>query len=162
MRDRDLVDSDVGPRSPALWGKEADGRPRIGHRHAFFLPTDEDGDGRLDHLAVVATMGFNALECQALDQMRRLPLGEGDPLPLLLVGLGRADDFRTPLLQKATSWVSATPFLVTRHMKDSGRKRDPRAFFDAPDGRQQFVMQVLRRGTPASRALSGGHADRAS
>ena len=95
-RDRSLIDSEVGPLSPALWGKEPDGRPRVGHQHAFFLPTDEDGDGRLDHLTVVAAMGFNALECRAIDQLRCLLPGEGDPLRLLLVGLGLADETTTP------------------------------------------------------------------
>jgi CRISPR-associated protein Csb2 len=142
-RDGNLLESDVGPLSPAVWGKEPDGRPRIGHQHAFFLPTDDDGDGRLDHLTVVAAMGFNALECRAIDQLRHLRFGEGDPFPLLLVGLGRAGELRPPILQPATAWISATPFLVTRHMKHNGLKRDPRTFFEAPDGRIQFVRQVL-------------------
>ena len=35
-----------------LSGKDAAGKPLKGHHHAFYVPTDEDGDGRLDHLTV--------------------------------------------------------------------------------------------------------------
>ena len=41
-----------GANSERLSGKDASGKPLSGHRHAFYLPTDEDGDGRLDHLTV--------------------------------------------------------------------------------------------------------------
>ena len=41
-------------------------------------------------------------------------------------------------------WTSATPFLVTRHMKRRGQKRDPREFFETPEGRNDFIKQVLR------------------
>jgi hypothetical protein len=50
----------------ARWGKNEQGHPRAGHEHAFFLPADEDGDGRIDHLTVFAPMGFNPLECLAI------------------------------------------------------------------------------------------------
>src|SRR5260370_4280712 len=62
-------------RSATLAGKDADGRPLAGHRHAFYLPTDEDGDGRLDHLTIVAEAGFDADEVRALDWLRSLPWG---------------------------------------------------------------------------------------
>jgi CRISPR-associated protein Csb2 len=139
-----LLDDDIGPLCPAFWGRDEQGHPRTGHEHAFFLPTDEDGDGRIDHLTVFAKMGFNSVERQAIDRLRRLSFGQSDPLSLLLTGLGRPEEFRTPLLEQSTVWVSATPFLVTRHMKRNGLKRDPREFFEAPDGRDQFVAQVLR------------------
>ncbi len=142
-KDPELADADIWPRSPAFWGKDEQGTPRKGHQHAFFLPADEDGDGRLDHLTVYAPMGFNELEVMALDRLRKLPGRDGDALRLLLVGLGGLGDFRARLIEESAAWVSTTPFLVTRHMKPRGRKRDPRAFFDALDGRMQFVRQVL-------------------
>ena len=120
-----LPDADFGPLCTAFWGRDDQGQPRTGHEHAFFLPTDEDRDGRLDHLTVFARMGFNALECQAIDRLRRLPFGQGDPLSLLLTGLGRPEDLRTPLLERSAVWVSVTPFLVTRHMKCNGRQPRP-------------------------------------
>ena len=49
-------------RSAIFAGKSADGEPRQGHGHAYYLPTDEDGDGRLDHLTIVAGDGFGKEE----------------------------------------------------------------------------------------------------
>jgi CRISPR-associated protein Csb2 len=119
-----LPDVEMWALSPAFWGKDELGQPRTGHRHAFFLPADEDNDGRIDHLTVFAPMGFERLECQALDRLRRLPYGDGEPLPVLLVGLGREGDFRAALLEESTAWVSATPFVATRYPKLRGTKRD--------------------------------------
>lgn len=141
-----LADADIWPLSPAFWGKDAQGQPRTGHQHAFFLPADEDGDGRLDHLTVFAPMGFNALERQAIDSLRRLPLGDGDPLPLLLIGLGSERDFRAPVLEASTVWISATPFVVTRYPKLRGTKRDrPEDYASPQDFARHILHQELKR-----------------
>src|SRR5207249_1271501 len=113
--------------SPVLSGKTPDGRPRRDHGHAYYLPTDEDGDGRLDHLTVYAADGFGPDEVAALDALRRLGLGAGEPLRLVLAGLGAAADFTVPWLGAAACWESATPFVVSRHRKQRGRRRDPEA-----------------------------------
>ena len=84
-------------RCPVLVGKDVTGRPLQGHKHAFFLPTDEDGDGRIDHVTVVAEQGFTDVEVRAIDRLRQVPHGEGEPLRLLLVGLGSERDLRSPL-----------------------------------------------------------------
>jgi CRISPR-associated protein Csb2 len=133
---------DIWPKCPAFWGKDDEGRPGVGHRHAFFLPGDEDGDGRLDHLTVFAPMGFSSLECQAIDRFRRLRFGDGDPLQLLLIGLGKPADFRTPLLAESTVWASATPFVVTRFPKLRGTKRDRPQDYATP---RAFARHVLRQ-----------------
>lgn len=142
-----LTDSEIWPLSPAFWGKDKQGRPRSGHEHAFFLPADEDDDGRIDHLTVFASMGFNPLECKAIDKLRQLPFGAGNPLQLLLIGLGKEQDFRAPLLEESKTWISATPFIVTRYPKLRGTKRDrpedyltPRAF-----ARYVLVQELKRR-----------------
>jgi len=114
-------------RSDVFSGKNAAGVPLTGHRHAYYLPTDEDGDGRLDHLTIFAEMGFGSddpLENRTLDQFRRLRWGDGDPLNLLLVGLGTVNNFRAPLVQVSSVWQSVTPFIASRHAKKSGTKRD--------------------------------------
>ncbi len=147
-----LADADIWPLCPAFWGKDVYAQPRLGHEHAFFLPADEDGDGRLDHVTVFAPMGFNALECQAIDRLRRLAFGDGDPLALLLIGLGNERDFRCPLLEESTVWISATPVVVTRYPKLRGAKRDRPEDYATP---AVFVRQVLgqelkrRPGLPA-------------
>ena len=53
--------------SQAFSGQTGDGVPLEGHLHAFFLPEDADGDGRIDLLAVNAAGGFDADDVAALD-----------------------------------------------------------------------------------------------
>jgi CRISPR-associated protein Csb2 len=106
------------------------------------LPADEDGDGRLDHLTVFAPMGFGALEQQALESLRRLHFGDGEPLRVLLIGLGRSEDYRSPLLESSTVWTSATPFVVTRYPKLRGTKRDRPEDYASP---RAFAEHVLRQ-----------------
>jgi CRISPR-associated protein Csb2 len=126
-------------------GKDEQGvRLQDEHAHAFYLPSDEDGDGRLDHLTVYARGGLPADEVRAINRLRWLRCGDLE-MSLLLVELGTEGDFRhSRILGESATWVSATPFLVTRHPKRRGQKRDPRAFFETPEGRVEFVKQVLR------------------
>jgi CRISPR-associated protein Csb2 len=133
--------------SAVFSGKDQLGEPlKDDHAHAFYLPSDEDGDGRIDHVTVYAHHGFDRDEVRAIDSLRRLMCSELElELSLLLVGLGDRESFRgSPLCASSTTWVSATPFLVTRHMKRRGRKRDPQEFFEGLEGRAEFVKQVLR------------------
>jgi CRISPR-associated protein Csb2 len=131
--------------SPIFSGKSADGQPLQGHGHAYYLPTDEDNDGRLDHLTLVATDGFSDQELKALDRLRELKSHEreqsGHPLRVLLLGLGRLDDYRPWPLWPSQVWVSATPFLTTRHLKKRGTKRDPVELWNSP---QHFLAVVLK------------------
>lgn len=119
--------NDVRGRSSAFSGKDAVGQPLVGHGHAYYLPTDEDGDGRLDHLTVFARDGFDD-ERRAFDRLRRLNTGrpgEGrHPLRLLLLGMGTLDEYHRGPLRESKVWVSATPYVATRHAKARGRKRD--------------------------------------
>jgi CRISPR-associated protein Csb2 len=141
--------------SSVFAGKDEQGNfLRDGHSHCFFIRTDDDGDGRIDHVLVYALPdGFGCDEIRAIDSLRWLKCGDLE-LSLLLVGLGTPGDFRhTRVFAESAVWVSATPFLVTRHMKRRGQKRDPAQFFESPEGRQEFVKCVLeeeldRRGIP--------------
>jgi CRISPR-associated protein Csb2 len=134
----------LSERCPALVGKDALGRPlRDDHAHAFFLPADEDGDGRIDHVTIFAARGFGADEVQALDRLRQLRWGDGDPLRLLLVGLGTPRDFAAaPLFAPSAVWRSATPFVVTRYPKRRGTKRDRPEDYASPHA---FAGHVLRQ-----------------
>ena len=109
-----------GAVSEALSGKDKSGKPLKGHRHAFYLPTDEDGDGRLDHLIVWAPCGLDEEEFKAIVSVRELNLGSGrDPLQLAYQAHGRVDDFDgvSPLFCKSKRWSSLTPYVLTRHRK---------------------------------------------
>jgi len=123
-------------------GKDQTGRPLNSHDHAYYLPTAENDASRLDHLTVYAAQGFGPDELAALQAQRQLAWEDHDPLRVQLVGLGRPEDFRCRLFGPARVWESATPFVVTRHVKKRGRKKDP------PDchgitGRSQFTALVL-------------------
>lgn len=115
-------------RSSVFSGKDVCGRPLKSHTHAYYLPTDEDGDGRLDHLTVVADGGFGSGELKALDRLRELKSREreqsGHPLRVLLLGLGRLENFRPGPLCPSAGWISATPFVTPRFPKARGTKRD--------------------------------------
>lgn len=130
-------------RSNVFSGKDHGGEHLQGHRHAFFLPTDEDGDGRIDHLTLFAQMGFgkdDPVEIQTLDRFRKVWLGDDDSVRALLVGLETVDNFRGPLFRDAREWVSVTPFIATRHPKKRGRKRDAPELLADP---RCFARQVL-------------------
>jgi CRISPR-associated protein Csb2 len=140
-RDPALPDSDIWPLSPAFWGKDEQGRPRIGREHAFFLPADQDGDGWIDNVTILAPMRINTFECQALDR-RRLHFGDGELLHLLLIGLDDRQNFRDLPLEETTVWTSTTPFAVTRYPKLRGTKRNRPEDYDAL---RNFARHVLRQ-----------------
>jgi CRISPR-associated protein Csb2 len=144
-----LPDGSKG-RSPIFSGKDADSEPLRGHGHAYYLPTDEptdedEEDNRLDHLTVVAMDGFSPDELKALDRLRELKSREreqsGHPLRVLLLGLGRLDDYRPWPLRYSQTWISATPFIATRHLKRSGTKRDPEELRNNPAA---FLTAVIK------------------
>jgi CRISPR-associated protein Csb2 len=128
--------------SPTLSGKVGGEMIAGSHDHAYYLPTDEDGDGRIDHVTLIAEGGLDEDEVKALDVYRKLPLGEGE-LRLQLVGLGDAEAFRCPLFERSAVWESATPFVVNRHVKPRGRKRDP-VECHGLHGRREFALRVLK------------------
>jgi CRISPR-associated protein Csb2 len=133
------------PKSPVLSGKDASGNPLKGHGHAYYLPTDEDGDGRLDHLTIYAPDGFGADEQRAFDALRRLRAGREaearHPLRVLLLGMGTVEEFGCRPLQASQVWESSTPYVATRYAKTRGRDRiDLRS----PAARAAFLIDDLR------------------
>lgn len=94
-------------------GKAPNGEPINGHTHAFYLPLDEDGDGRLDHLLVFSSDPFDHSELMALDRLSSVWQPDRRPdVHLILVSLS-AEIPR----QQSASWVSATPFVTSRHYR---------------------------------------------
>jgi len=132
-------------RSATFSGKDADGEPLQGHRHAFYLPTDEDEDGRLDHLTIFAAEGFLPHEISSIEGLRHLASREGSrncgPLRALLLGLGCCEDYQPGPLTPARVWISGTPFLAPRFLKKRGTKRDMIELWDNPAA---FLVTVLR------------------
>jgi CRISPR-associated protein Csb2 len=134
----------VRGRSQVFSGKDERGKPLSGHRHAYYLPSDEDGDGRLDHLTVFTDAGFDPDELRTLDLMRLLHTGrkneDNHPLRLLLLCTGTAAHEAGPL-QSSKVWISATPYIATRYAKTRGRHR---VDFGSPGARAAFLTDDLR------------------
>jgi CRISPR-associated protein Csb2 len=152
-------------RSAVLAGKDEGGHALQGHVHAYYLPTDEDRDGRLDHLTIVASGGFGETELKALDRLREIKSREreesGHPLRVLLLGLGRLEGYEPLPLRRARFWVSATPFLAPRYPKKSGTRRDgpevlasPVAFLEATL-REELARLIARR--PDLKSITAEH-----
>lgn len=141
-----------GEASPILAGKDADGEPLKGHQHAFYLPTDEDLDGRLDHLTLWAPGGLDRRVLRALGDLSVLyPEGGRPELQLLQLGEGHADDFsESPFFGSTRTWMSVTPFVLYRHPKrrnDGTPKLDDAGRWqDGP--RDQVRLACQRRGFP--------------
>lgn len=132
-------------RSAIFAGKDETSQPLSGHGHAYYLLTDEDGDGRVDHLTVAASGGFSPQEIRALDSLTKIKtrdqMRSRHPLRVLLLGLGRLDDYNCWPLRPSRIWVSATPFIATRHLKKRGTKRDPEELWNS---RAAFLTAVLK------------------
>jgi len=116
--------------SPTLSGRYLSGEIRKDHKHAYYLST-ADGKSDSNHLRFVtiyAKEGFGPCETAALTAMRELSCDRGRlKARVQLVGLGAPENFSEPLFapDKATVWESITPYVVHRHFKRNGTKRDP-------------------------------------
>lgn len=139
--------SGVRGRSAVLSGKDERGDPLTDrlHSHAYYLPSDEDGDGRLDHLTIFARDGFGPVERRAIDDLRELRaggLGEGRyPVRVLLLSLGTHDEYALGPRRVSRAWISATPYIAARHAKTRGRDRIDLA---SPQAWTTFLMADLR------------------
>ena len=110
-----------GARSPLLSGKDESGAILEGHAHASYLPTDEDGDGFIDHITVVAR-GIDARprgELDALLQVKSLwSTSLNRDIHLAFEGHGMIADFpRVPMFMESKRWRTASPLVLSRHMK---------------------------------------------
>lgn len=124
-----------GANSPTLSGKDAQGKPLVNHQHAYFLPSDEDLDGKIDHLTVYAPGGFSRQELLAVANTSYLSSDKAkDGIQMVLLGYGKSSDFKekTQVFQPSAHWQSATPFVLGRHPKFY-RTGKPKL---TPEGRQ--------------------------
>lgn len=146
--------------SLALAGKtEGEGVPlKEDHAHAHFWGTDEDADGRLDHLTVYAPRGFDADDVDALGRVRVVKRHYKN-LPdvrLVLLGLGGRDDFaHVPVFRAAKRWRSVTPFSLPRFATRGGGKRArPR---DLPEAQLRRELRLRGLPEPVSVTPLGGY-----
>jgi CRISPR-associated protein Csb2 len=147
-----------GGRSKILSGKDEDGRPLRGHVHAYYIATDEDEDGWLDHLTIYSRAGFSPGEREALARLSVLNPGQGRPeMRLLMLGIAPATQFSSAVawLGLSTVWESRTPFMLVRYPKvrrDGSPKLDstgtqidgPEAQFQAVDPGLPNIVSIER------------------
>lgn len=114
----------------AFTGCDEAGRPLEGHVHAKILCESNLGLGKgrrgeITHVIVHTPAGFGPEERKALDRLTKVWGHGGHDVQLVLLGVGKPEDFggleadrgRSPTLAKAKTWVSRTPFVPTRHPK---------------------------------------------
>ncbi len=156
LRGIEIARNDPRLFSPIIHGKDENGDPARSHKHAFYLPRDEDGDGRIDHVTIYAVGRFSRDDVSALDRLRSLSFGkEGEAEEddsgairrrpthrLLLVGLDREKPIGASAFGPAKVWVSATPYVAFRHFKPRGKRRDDPAFIQR-DAMPEFIKHVL-------------------
>jgi CRISPR-associated protein Csb2 len=132
--------------SEAIIGKTVDGAPLEGHLHAHYLSTDEDGDGRLDHVTLYAPCGFDRHDLAAIGALRTIFGRDNQPnIRLVLTGLGEVTQFAdTPLFARSRRWRSVTPFSLPRFANRGGGK--PPRPRDLPEG--QLARELRVRGLP--------------
>ena len=131
--------------SSTLSGRSESGEPLRGHRHCFYLPTDEDSDGRLDRLTVWARAGLDPQEFQAIVSMTHLNPGRGrEPVRLVYQAHGEVEDFAgvSPLFESSIRWRSLTPYVLTRHVKYRG-PRDESGHRRQVDGPEDQVRREV-------------------
>jgi len=142
----------AGTVSALLAGKDpVTGTPVTDHLHAHFLPTDEDGDGFLDHLTVYSAAGFGPPELQALTALKALSVWAGDRRT---AHLARTADM-PPILGPATVWLSHVPFAPVRHPKKVRGVVQDRPI-------DQIMLECARRGLPTPTGIRLVHVEAAA
>lgn len=88
------------------------------HHHAFFLP-ECNKQGRIDHLLVYATGGFEADHLRAMQKLNRLFTRDGSEWQVFYEGAGNIGAFTeiSPYAGDGLTYRSVTPYLRPWHAK---------------------------------------------
>jgi len=108
------------------------------HAHAFWLP-EPNQRGEIEHVLVHAPGGLSAEAVRVLTALQQITRGEGEPLRLMLEGIGTASLFDrvTSLTGESALWRSATPYLYPWHLK--------KAEMRTPEAAAAAILGQLRR-----------------
>jgi CRISPR-associated protein Csb2 len=132
--------------SEVITGKHADGKPLEGHEHAHYFATDEDLDGRIDHITIYAPRGFEDADLEALGSLRTVfRSGNRPEVKMVFTGLGGQEMLpEVSIFAEARRWRSVTPFSLPRFPNRGGGK--PPRPRDLPEG--QLIRELKNRGLP--------------
>ncbi len=110
MHSADRVAGEDGDVPPVLSGHGmGDGNS---HGHAFYLPEDDDGDGRIDHVLVHVEDGLDEVALAALARVRKIWLDRGQEWGMLFETSGSRESMADhPYLTPSRRWISVTPYL---------------------------------------------------
>ena len=90
------------------------------HQHAFYLPFDSNGNGRLDRVVLHVPAGFGKEPRSVIGKLsrrkRKLWYPNGYEWRLLLEGMGN-HEVCVELTAASRNWVSVTPYLHPWHIK---------------------------------------------
>lgn len=116
---------DIAPGKALPWVLTGHGAPSGNtHGHAFYIPEDADGDGKVDHVFVYAAAGMDMGALRALDAIERLWDRDGAEYALLLENYGPAADAHATVTGTARTWRSVTPYLHPWHRKKHLQSED--------------------------------------
>ena len=125
-----------GPYPAAFHGED-----RAGHKHAFWLPEDEDGDGLIDHIVVYCANGIDALTISGLAAVRSFRVGRMKyRLRPSWMGARPVGGFFGP----AVHWRAMTPYITPRHRLTKTGKERPGCKLEV-----QFAREIELRKLPA-------------
>jgi CRISPR-associated protein Csb2 len=130
-------------------GHENDGRPAEArhHQHLFYLADDEDGDGFIDRLAIVAPHladPSGPLDRRAMFQLSKAVTGleqvRAGALGVVDLTRRAPPHDRDPIFGSSRVWTSRTPYRPTRHPK---RNSDDDEWLA-----RDVIRECARRGMP--------------
>lgn len=111
------------------------------HGHAFYLPEDDDGDGRIDHVLIHASDGLSAQALDALAAIERLWERDGQEWQVLFESSSTGIPAISPYLTESRRWISVTPYLHPWFRKKG---------FGVPE---QVTRECTTRGLPAPASI---------
>ena len=117
-------ESAAGAPSRRLTGREPDGNVARGHRHAFWLPEPDTGDGYLKECTVWLPDGSGGIDQRELDALLGVQrIFRGDDYPILVVPERVIETCPEPAPSRR--WRSLTPFLAPLHARRGRREPTP-------------------------------------
>lgn len=93
------------------------------HQHAFYLPFDSTGDGRLDRALIHVPAGFSGSDRQTIEHLHKIWDRSGGQWKLILENVGGIET-GGDLMKRSKHWVSVTPYLHPWHVKRNFSVKD--------------------------------------